>query len=73
MIYKENEQKLCKIFISYYSELTELLGKKHSIQPLALSGRNGLLQPTSSNKEYIEHFISIIKIIYNIVYVRNAV
>ncbi|XP_025152482.1 uncharacterized protein LOC105184610 isoform X2 [Harpegnathos saltator] len=41
---------------SFETELTELLGKKHSIQPLALSGRNGLLQPTLSNEGYFKWY-----------------
>jgi len=36
-----------------YSELTDLLGEKHSIQPLAVSGRNDLVlkEQLHSNKE----------------------
>lgn len=44
-------RKTCK----YEAELTDLLGEKHSIQPLALSGRNGLVLReqlnSNSNKE----------------------
>ncbi|XP_039310565.1 uncharacterized protein LOC120358894 [Solenopsis invicta] len=37
----------------YKAELTDLLGEKHSIQPLAISGRNGLIlkEQLHSNKE----------------------
>jgi len=43
------------IILFNYSELTDLLGEKHNIQPLALSGRNGfvLREQLNSNKENI--------------------
>ncbi|KYN50001.1 hypothetical protein ALC62_00028, partial [Cyphomyrmex costatus] len=42
-------RKTCK----YEAELTDLLGEKHSIQPLAVSGRNGLIlhEKLHCNKE----------------------
>lgn len=43
-----------KCFYLCYRELTELMGHKHNIEPVAVSGRNGLIRKDQTSTFQIE-------------------